>query len=530
MNLDNVGSKKMKKIVLTILILLALELSVKVEAGQTETIPVGDEIYEWVYEYIDQLYLRGYFRELHTGTKPFYRGEVASLVLSLEDKIEKKEIQPTKTEKWMIREMEKEFSYEISALRENNEDGKELKLGLDFLEDAQFQKAEKSNFFERGLPFLGGQWGKGFSFLVRYNIDESLARDPYYTGKVWNGFAGEAHQAYLSFHFPYFELLLGREKLSWGQSKISSLIMSEDSSPADMLKIQKRWGCFQGTAFAGFLNPMISDEGEEIERYFSGHRVSFKILSLAELGFSETVVYGGKDRNLEPYYLNPLFWYHGAQLNNNRDDNTFICFDFNFTPKRSLLFYGEFLIDDFQIEKKLKSDQEPNELGYVLGFSHVFPSMLNVFQMNIEYDRINNRTFNQKNIWNRYLNRNRLIGSKLGPNSDYLKTSIKGWLTQKLEAELSYGFLRKGEGSVYSSWEEPWLYVEGDYKEKFPFGVVEKTDELSFGLGYNYDSVLRLGLSLQYSQVANKNNVLNKKEKNLNFRFLFQYHFAKDLL
>jgi len=519
----------MKNILWVFLISLALLIPVVAEAGQTETIPVGDNIYEWVYEYIDQLYLRGYFRELHIGTKPFYRGEIASLIFSLEDKIERKEIQPTQTEKWLIGELEKEFSYEISALREKNEDGKELKLGLDFLENAHFKKAEKSNFLERGLPFLGGQWGKGFSFLVRYNIDEGLAKDPYYTGKVWNGFAGEAHQAYLSFHFPYFELLLGREKLSWGQSKISSLIMSEDSSPADMLKIQKRWGFFQGTAFAGILDPMISDEGEEIERYFSGHRVSFKILSLAELGFSETVVYGGENRNLEPYYLNPLFWYHGAQLNNKRDDNTFICFDFNFTPKRNLLFYGEFLIDDFQIEKKSKSDKEPNELGYVVGFSWANSFKLDGYQMNLEYDRIGNRTYNQKNIWNRYLNRNRLIGSKLGSNSDYFKASIKGWLTRGLEGEISYGLLRKGEGSVYSVWEEPWLYVEGDYKEKFPSGVVEKTNEFSFRLGYNYDSVLRLNLSLQYSEVTNKDNILNRKEKNLNLGFLFQYHFTKDL-
>jgi hypothetical protein len=194
-----------------------------------------------------------------------------------------------------------------------------------------------------------------------------------------------------------------------------------------------------------------------------------------------------------------------------------------------LLFYGEFLIDDFQIEKKSKSDKEPNELGYVVGFSWANSFKLDGYQMNLEYDRIGNRTYNQKNIWNRYLNRNRLIGSKLGSNSDYFKASIKGWLTRGLEGEISYGLLRKGEGSVYSVWEEPWLYIEGDYKEKFPSGVVEKTNEFSFRLGYNYDSVLRLNLSLQYSEVTNKDNILNRKEKNLNLGFLFQYHLVKDL-
>lgn len=515
------------KILNAFIISLFLLVPVEAEAGQTETIPVGDEIYEWVYEYVDQLYLRGYFRELHTGTKPFYRGEIALSILSLKDKIEKKEIQPTETEKWLIQKLENEFSYEIFSLVAKNEEGNDLKLGLDFLENAKFQREEKSNFFERGLPSLAVQLNKNFSLLVRYNIDESLAKDPHYIGKVWNGFAGEANQAYFSFHFRYFDLLLGRDKISWGQSKISALILSEGSLAFDMLKIQKRWGLFQGTAFAGVLDPMNSNDGKEIERYFSGHRVSFKIRSWAELGVSETVVYGGEGRNLEPHYLNPLFWYHGAQVNGNQDDNTFLSFDFNFTPKKNLLLYGEFLIDDYQIEKKSQSDQETNELGYVAGFLYAFPSKLNGFQMNLEYDRVNNRTYNQKNIWNRYLNRNKLIGSQLGPNSDDLKGSIEGWLTKNLEAKLGYDLLRKGEGSVYSVWEKPWLYVNGHYKEKFPFGVVEETNEFLLKLRYSYGVALKVNLSLRYAKVTNKNNILNQKEESLDWGLFLQYHFVK---
>jgi len=55
-------------------------------AAQTETVPVGDEVYSWVYDFIDQLYLRGYLREIHLGSKPYYRGEIASLILSLDEK------------------------------------------------------------------------------------------------------------------------------------------------------------------------------------------------------------------------------------------------------------------------------------------------------------------------------------------------------------------------------------------------------------------------------------------------------------
>lgn len=490
-------------------------------AAQTESVPVGDEIYSWVYDFIDQLYLRGYLREIHLGSKPYYRGEVASLILSLDEK----KIRFNPVELWLIQELKKEFSSEIENLKKDGEDGKELKFGLDFLEKAQIQKAKRSDLLERGFPFLGAQWGKNFSVFLRYDINESLAKDPTYEGKIWKGFAGEAEQAYFAFKFPYFKLILGRDRLSWGQSKISSLILSDGSPCLDMIKIQGGWGFFQGTAFTAFLEPMAV-EGKIIKRYLSGHRLSFKIYPWAELGLSETIIYGGENRGLEPYYLNPLLWYHGAQLNHNRDDNTFFCFDFNLSPKENILFYGEFLIDDFQIEKSSPSDKEPDELGFVLGFSLADFFGLSGSELNLEYDRIANRTYNQQNEQNRYLHKKRLLGSRLGPDSDCFKTSIRSWIKKGLEAKIEYSFSRHGEGSIFSFWDRPWLF-DPNYKEKFPTGVVEKTKDFSFGLGYRYNSHLKANLNLGYTKVFNKENITEDDEDFFKLTVNFQYQFIK---
>ena len=422
-----------KSLIFLLFILLTIHHS-PIRAGQMETVPVGDKSYAWIYEYIDNLYLRGYLKELHSGTKPYYRGEVASALLNLKAKMEKQELKSNSFENYLLSELELEFEPEMKNLG----DKKRLKFGADFLENSRFLSRSRSIFYESFLPYIQADIGDKFSLICRYSIDEGLAKDSLYTGKIWKGFAGDAVQAYLSFKLPYFNLFLGRDNLSWGQSRLSSLILSPDSPPMDMLRIEGKWGFFKATSFFTKLDPVEYADSTGISkarRYLSAHRLSFRIKEFAQIGFSETVVYGGKNRQFELYYLNPLLWFHGAQLNEGEDDNTFLGFDFNFTPFRKILLYGELLIDDFQIEKKNSSDKEPNEIAYSLGTKAVDLFGLTGTELNLEYLRINNWTYNQKYPWNRYLYKHRIIGNSLGPDTDELHFSLSGYLKKNLEAK-----------------------------------------------------------------------------------------------
>lgn len=515
----------MKTRTVFLFLLLWLFSYLPAQPGQMETVPIGDKSYEWIYDYIEKLYLRGYLKELHLGTKPYYRGELAQSLLGLKTKIETENLKLSSFEKYLFHQLENEFEPEMVNLDKR----KRLKWGLDFIENSRLSSNRKSIFYESFLPSLQADIGDNFSLLCRYSIDEGLAKDSAYTGKVWRGFAGDASQVYLSFKLPYFNLFIGRENLSWGQSRLSPLILSPNSPPMDMLKLQGEWSFFKLSSFFAQLDPVtISDSTgtAKYRRYLSAHRFSFKVKSFLELGFSETVIYGGENRWFELYYLNPLLWFHASQLNENEDDNTFFGMDFNFTPLRKLFFYGEFLIDDFQIEKKSKSDKEPNELGYSLGLKLTDLMGLNGSEFDLEYLRINNWTYNQKNPWNRYLYKNKLIGNPLGPDTDNLFLSIGSYLKKGLEAKISYELTRKGEGTVNSSWDEPWLYIE-NYKENFPGGIVEKTNKFQLWLNYSYQSIFRANLFFDYVKISNSENVSGEDEKFYGFSILLHYHLVK---
>ncbi len=493
-------------------------------AGQMETVPVGDKSNAWIYEYVDKLYLRGLLKELHSGTRPYYRGEVASALLNLKIKSETDDLKLNSFEKSLLAELEREFEPEMKSLG----DKKRLKFGADFLENSRFLSRSKTNLYESFLPFIQADVGDKFSLLCRYSIDEGLAKDSLYTGKIWRGFAGDAVQAYLSFKLPYFNLFLGRDNLFWGQSRLSSLILSPDSPPMDMLRIEGKWGFFKMTSFFTKLDPVeYSDStgANTARRYLSAHRLSFRIKEFAQIGFSETVVYGGKNRQFELYYLNPLLWLHGAQLNEGEDDNTFLGFDFNFAPLRKTILYGELLIDDLQIEKKTSSDKEPSEIAYSLGLKTADLLGLPGTELSLEYLRISNWTYNQKYPWNRYTYKHKMIGNPLGPDADNIYISFAGYLRKNLEGKLSFEQTRKGEGKINSSWSEPWL--SPDYQAEFPSGTVEKGNTFGFSLTYNYRNLLRASLSSDFSKISNVGNILGKDERSTRVSFLIHYHLAK---
>ncbi|UCB52160.1 MAG: hypothetical protein JSV10_09265 [Candidatus Zixiibacteriota bacterium] len=524
----------MKSISRLVVVLALLAVNVS-WAGMMETVPTGEEVYRWVYEYLDELYARGLISDLHVGTRPYFRGKVAHELRSLRGKIDEGMLSLAWPEEYLLEELEKEFSGEISQLMsgETSADGGQIRKtfswGLDFEEGSSFKASEKAAFRETFCPYVKAQIGPNFFACTRYTLDESLAKDSDYDGKVWRGFAGDAAQAYLAFNLPYLKMLLGRERVAWGQKPAGGLILSENAFPLDMLKIQGGWGVFQVSSFIAFLSSIQkADSSGEIareNRYISGHRISLNLFSKIQLGLSETVIYGGEDRQVEAYYLNPLLWYHGAQMNEKRDDNTFFAFDFNLRPKRDVLLYGEFLIDDLQIEKKSQGDKEPNELAYFGGLSVLDPFGLRATEINAEYMRINNWTYNQVEERNRYLNRNRLLGNPLGPDTDRIRLSFSRWLRRGLKSTLSYQKTRSGEGSVNSPWSQPWMTAQGEYKEKFPSGVVETEDNFGLTLQYRYSNALSCKLMWDYLAFANYQNIENREEDYNQVSLNLSYHF-----
>ncbi len=348
----------------------------------------------------------------------------------------------------------------------------------------------RSAKYARGLGYKSIRGGiaaapfERISIFTNFYLDEKLSKDPNYTGEKWRGLAGEMENAFIFYGGNNIEILAGRFSSNWGPGN-ESLILSSTARPMDALSLRIKWHRLFFTSQFGQLQRLISpDSATTFEnRFFSAHRLDIKLSENFYLGLFESIIYGGKGRSFEIPYINPLMLFHSVQLNDNVDDNTFFGLDFAFFIKSRHKIYGQLLIDDFQIDHKESSDNEPNELGATLGFHSL--NLFGLFDLRGEYLRINNRVYNQFLSRNRYVNRGRLIGNNFGPDGDRWSISFEKWLHPDSRLALGLSYQRKGEGKFNDNWTTPWLSSESDYSETFPTGIVERTLTAQFGFeGY----------------------------------------------
>ncbi len=349
-------------------------------------------------------------------------------------------------------------------------------LGEDFL-------ASRENRARGFESFRGGIVGQPLNKLFVYAsflLDEEKAKDDDYTGKKWRGLAGYVQDAFVYYQSGRLELTVGRFGSFWGPR--NSLVLS-GSQRMDGFGYTFHWGkltlSYRLARLDG-LNPDTDSVAQYENRYFAGHRADFRMNEHLRFGLFETVVFGGPGRQIDLFYLNPLIFFHGSQLNEGTNDNTVVGVDFSVKPSRGYKFYGQFLVDDIQVDSDTQGDEEPAEVAFLLG--GYVADLVKRLDVKVEYSRVTNWTFNQVLPRNRYTFDNKPIGQVLGNDYDLVALSVIRWMGENTAAALQFSHCRQGEGRVDAEGTEPWTLVDGDYSEPFPTGTPQKTTRASVGV------------------------------------------------
>ncbi|HUV29551.1 MAG TPA: capsule assembly Wzi family protein [Acidobacteriota bacterium] len=334
--------------------------------------------------------------------------------------------------------------------------------------------------FESLRGGIAGRPVRGVFVFGSFVLDEALARDEDYSGVKWRGLAGDVRQAFAHVRTGKLEMMVGRFASFWGIR--NSLIFSRERW-LDGLAYTFSWGRLALSYRLARLDGLSPDEDgvEQFEnRYFAAHRLDIHLSRRLSVGLFETVLFGGPGRQIDLFYLNPLIFFHGSQLNDGANDNTTVGVDFRLKPGHGLKLYGQLLIDDLQVDSDTPSDKEPAEYGLVVGAYAA--DITRGLDVKMEYTRVTNWTFNQLLERNRYLVGRRLIGSALGNDYDLASVAVMRWFGAGTAAVVRLSYHRQGEGGVEDEWTEPWTLAEGDYSEPFPTGVVQSTTSTSLGI------------------------------------------------
>jgi len=486
-----------------------------------ETLPT----WHWAYEYIAMLQNRGKLLELSAIEKPYTRGEVAVVLFKLKgEKTEKTSYTPFYLQ--LIERLVNEFQPEIVEIR-SEKSGQVIKAGLYLRLDID-NTGNETAFRGMYRSRLNVQISKSISVHNALVFDRYKVDDPLYVGKKWRNMVGYTEQGYINFVKGPVALKFGRDFLRWGPGSSGTLFFSNLTRPLDQFIGSFTAGPFKYTFFTGFLDAMNVPMSEEAsgdsafyQRYVAAHRVTGRFLKgRLEVGLTEAVLYGGKNRGLDWVYFNPFVVYYDAELNREVKDNKFFNLEISGYPDKNLFLYSTLLIDDIQVEKSEPGDLEPNEIGWLLGGKWADPFQVSGLTFSGEYVRIANRTYKTPHPWETFIHRNQPLGHPLGNDFDHFQLGISKWFSADLWCRLQYEHTRKGEGSIYTPWDAPWMEysIDQGYSEPFPTGVVEKRDHLR--LQFQYQPNLHWGIQGEVvsSQYHNYQHVKGADESKVQWR------------
>jgi len=458
-------------------------------ASVNETLPT----YHWSYEYIKTLQSRGFCLDLLQSNLPYTRGEVANSLMGLNHNKEKNLLDNFVIS--ILEKLLKEFNPEIQEIKNNSEKEDYIIGRLHLIND--FNKEAEKDLVYMGVyrGGIGVNLGKNLFAYTGIDFDQYSYHNPDYIGDKWRGMAAYTEQAYLNILWKQFQLKIGRDFLRWGTGESGTLIFSNIARPLDQFYASANFGPFKFSFITSELDPYpvskIDSTGQSVRRYLSAHRLDASFFNYRlQISASEIIFYGGPGRVVDFTYLNPVIFYHGAHKNKSDETNVLPTLDLLVYPMKNLQFYGSVLIDDIQLEKTCPGDLEPNEIGWLVGSRWADPLGISGFMLSGEYVRVANRTYKTPSPWETFIFRNKPLGYPLGNDFDLWQVEVSKWFGGSLWLQFKYSRTRKGEGCLFTPWDEPWMNytVEEGYSEPFPTGVVEKRKQLSFLIRY-YSSV-----------------------------------------
>ncbi|MGO9481266.1 MAG: capsule assembly Wzi family protein [Candidatus Kryptoniota bacterium] len=557
------------------IVFLLLSLSAQSFAQGNFSIPVDN----WTYDVIQQLQTRGYFLQLSPAIKPYRRLEVAEALQKFEKSTDISSL--PQADQWLIKKLDKEFSYETNRLKVDEADPDTSFTGMRLSEEAffnlakgdykTFKYADKVEFRPTLRSEIGLDVGDHLVLYTDGTIDQTLRDDTIYTHKSEFGPLAPLEQAYGSSKFGldvltqqayvqysdhYLDLTFGRDYLSWGYGNNGTLLVSPTAGAFDMISALVKTRVVKFNWFVAQLNQMpefTPDSNNSLEsggpstwdsipplanRYFTGSRIEFNIADKVFLGAYQAAVFGGPNASINFLNTNPLRVNYETTANDQVEGSTnnFVGADIGVFWPKNLNFYSDLMIDDWQVDHKTLADLKPNLYSVDVGVKA--SNMLNGIGMsgtdaNLQYTMVRNRVYNEYNwvSYQKLMLKNYPIASPYGDDFWNIDLRLSQWLTYDWKFGIELMHLEHGGWNIYGPYTMPWLTdpsitVQSGYAEPFPFGVIQETNLYEASVMYQPQQDFYGQAEISYSQNRNSQYSPGVDKGVFSLLFTIYYNFA----
>ena len=505
----------------------------------------------WVYLAINRLAGLGYVRTEIAGLSPWTRMECARLTEEAREKLEDDGVVNAQAAA-LVERLRREFSYETGLL----DGGRNLTADLDsvYVRAASISGPALTDGFhfgqtiayDFGRPFergTNGQAGGAFraaagpiAIYVRAEYQHAPSA-PAPSDAVRNIIAlrdfipvppavpvnainrPRLLEAYVAVNVDNWQILVGKQSLSWGPGLGGSFLWSNNSEPLDMVRMVNSEP-FELPGISKYLGPVRLDsfigrfEGHTFipHPFIYGNKINFKPFANLELGFGRTVTLGGKGG--DPFTpSNFLHSFFGRVVNSTLGvpGDSHSSFDWTFyVPKvrHYLVFYGDLYADDDPIPF-VNPPKNPFRPGIFITRIPGIPKLdLHIEVTSTESPGFNSVAGETLNYWNSkyrdgYTNGGNLIGNVVGRKGE----AYQGWLTYWMSPRNTLQFAYKdnfvdpkfipggGAWQDYSLKNEIYLKSGFYIKSQFQYEHISHYPILFTGVQRNFTAALEMGFS-----------------------------------
>lgn len=264
------------------------------------------------------------------------------------------------------------------------------------------------------------------SLFQSVQFDTHGERDADFLGQEWrDSVTGRVDRGGVLLHARRASAFVGRSASRWGEGEPGGLLLSPASPPLDLVRVTADLGPARLTSIFAPLDPhdrQSAAPGAVVResRFLAAHRLSLRFAPSIDIGFAESVVFGGENRDFELFYLNPLASFYAEQWNHSEQDNVLWSADFFWRAAPWAALKGEFLVDDFQFD----FETEPHQVGWTLGAECPRVPHLGAAIGAVEYTRIGTFVYGHSIARNRYQNEGVGLGHPFGPDTDRISASV----------------------------------------------------------------------------------------------------------
>ena len=215
----------------------------------------------------------------------------------------------------------------------------------------------------------------------------------------------------------FIDVQFGQDKNFIGNG-YRSLFLSDYGNSNLFLKLNaKVWKLNYQVLYMELMPQFIKSKDTLLDRkYAAMHHLSMNVSKWLNIGLFESIVFARRN-HFDFAYLNPIIFYRYVEGNVGSPDKAHVGLDFKANVAHNLQFYGQFLLDEFQINA-LRHDPTNwvNKWGAQVGLKYIDAFGVPNLDLQFETNRVRPFTYSHNDSTTNYTHYNQPLAHPLGAN------------------------------------------------------------------------------------------------------------------